>query len=67
MESTLVEGVDTTQNPDKELIEKERVAMKKLQPLLEKFVHERIELQVSKVFRSFRAQLFKSRLVLTHC
>ena len=47
IESTLAEGVDTSQAPDKDLLEKEKATLKKLLPLVEKFVHEKSVLQVS--------------------
>ena len=46
-DSTLAEGVDTSQAPDKDLLEKEKATLKKLLPLVEKFVHEKSVLQVS--------------------
>lgn len=51
-DSTMADGVDTTQNPEKDLIEKEKATLKKLLPLLENFVREKVDLQVSGV-RSF--------------
>ena len=45
----MADGVDTTQNPEKDLSEKEKAALEKLLPLLEKFVHEKVNLQVSGV------------------
>ena len=49
-DSTLGEKVDFSQPPEKELVEKEKASLKKLLPLLEKFVHEKVKLQVSIVF-----------------
>ena len=46
-DSTLAEGVDTSQAPEKDLLEKEKATLKKLLPLVEKFVHEKSDLQVS--------------------
>ena len=46
-DSTLAEGVDTSQAPEKDLLEKEKATLKKLLPLVEKFVHEKSVLQVS--------------------
>ena len=46
-DSTLSEGLDPTQAPEKDWMEKEKATMKKLLPLVEKFVHEKSELQVS--------------------
>ena len=45
----MADGVDTSQNPEKDQIEKEKAALKKLLPLLENFVHEKVGLQVSRV------------------
>ena len=45
----MADGVDTTQNPEKDLIEKEKATLKKLLPLLENFVREKVDLQVSGV------------------
>ncbi|RMX59696.1 hypothetical protein pdam_00012050 [Pocillopora damicornis] len=50
MDSTLSEGLDPTQAPEKDWMEKEKAAMKKLLPLVEKFVHEKSELQVSVLY-----------------
>ena len=47
IDSTLAEGLDTSQAPDKDLLEKEKATLKKLLPLVEKFVHEKSVLQVS--------------------
>ena len=52
-DSTLAEGVDTSQAPEKDLLEKEKATLKKLLPLVEKFVHEKSVLQVS-CFVSYR-------------
>lgn len=49
-DSTLAEGMDFSQAPDKDLIEKEKAALKKLLPLVEKFVHEKVDLQVSVLY-----------------
>lgn len=49
-DSTLAEGVDTAQAPDKDLLEKEKATLKKLLPLVEKFVHEKSVLQVSVLY-----------------
>lgn len=49
-DSTLSESVDPTQAPEKDLMEKEKAAMKKLLPLVEKFVHEKSHLQVSVLY-----------------
>ena len=46
-DSTLADGIDASQAPDKDVIEKEKAALKKLLPLVEKFVHEKVALQVS--------------------
>ena len=46
-DSTLAENVDPSQAPEKDLIEKEKATLKKLLPLVEKFVHEKSSLQVS--------------------
>ena len=46
-DSTLAEDVDTSQAPEKDLLEKEKATLKKLLPLVEKFVHEKSTLQVS--------------------
>lgn len=46
-DSTLADGVDSSQAPEKDLVEKEKAALKKLLPLVEKFVHEKVDLQVS--------------------
>ena len=46
-DSTLAEGVDTSQAPEKDQLEKEKATLKKLLPLVEKFVHEKSALQVS--------------------
>lgn len=46
-DSTLAEGVDTSQAPEKDLLDKEKATLKKLLPLVEKFVHEKSALQVS--------------------
>ena len=46
-DSTLADGIDASQAPDKDLIEKEKASLKKLLPLVEKFVHEKVALQVS--------------------
>lgn len=51
----MADGVDTTQNPEKDLIEKEKATLKKLLPLLENFVREKVDLQVSGV-RSFTSK-----------
>lgn len=46
-DSTLADGVDSSQAPEKDLLEKEKATLKKLLPLAEKFVHEKVDLQVS--------------------
>ena len=46
-DSTLAESVDPSQAPEKDVLEKEKAALKKLLPLVEKFVHEKSGLQVS--------------------
>ncbi|KXJ23229.1 Eukaryotic translation initiation factor 4 gamma 2 [Exaiptasia diaphana] len=49
-DSTLAKGVDTTQAPDKDLIEKEKYAMRKMKPLLDRFLHEKTSLQVRALY-----------------
>lgn len=49
-DSTLADGIDASQAPDKDVIEKEKAALKKLLPLVEKFVHEKVALQVSVLY-----------------
>lgn len=49
-DSTLAEGVDTSQSPEKDQIEKEKAALKKLLPLVETFVHEKVGLQVGVLY-----------------
>ena len=51
-DNTLADGVDSSQAPEKDLIEKEKATLKKLLPLVEKFVHEKVDLQVSWIFLS---------------
>ncbi|KAJ7370971.1 Eukaryotic translation initiation factor 4 gamma 2 [Desmophyllum pertusum] len=49
-DSTLAESVDPSQAPEKDVLEKEKAALKKLLPLVEKFVHEKSGLQVSVLY-----------------
>lgn len=49
-DSSMADGVDTTQNPEKDLIEKEKATLKKLLPLLENFVREKVDLQVGVLY-----------------
>ena len=48
IDSTLAESVDPSQAPEKDLLDKEKATLKKLLPLVEKFVHEKSHLQVSR-------------------
>ncbi|XP_078346401.1 eukaryotic translation initiation factor 4 gamma 2-like isoform X2 [Oculina patagonica] len=49
-DSTLAESLDPSQAPEKDLLEKEKSTLKKLLPLVEKFVHEKSHLQVSVLY-----------------
>ncbi|XP_032226827.2 eukaryotic translation initiation factor 4 gamma 2 [Nematostella vectensis] len=49
-QSTLGKGVDISLPPDKDLVEKEIHAIKKLKPLLDKFLLEKIDLQVCALY-----------------
>lgn len=49
-DSTLADGVDSSQAPEKDLLEKEKATLKKLLPLAEKFVHEKVDLQISMLY-----------------
>ncbi|XP_077994662.1 eukaryotic translation initiation factor 4 gamma 2-like [Glandiceps talaboti] len=49
-ESTLAEGIDKTQLPDKQLQEKEKANLSNLKPLLQAFVHDQITLQLSVLY-----------------
>ncbi|XP_066278711.1 eukaryotic translation initiation factor 4 gamma 2-like isoform X1 [Branchiostoma lanceolatum] len=49
-ESTLGEDVDPAVTPGKELVEKEKELINRLKPVLQRFLHEHVDLQVSALY-----------------
>ena len=49
-DTTLADGVDSSAAPDKPLQEKEKNLLEKFKPVLQKFVHESTDLQLSALY-----------------